>query len=74
MVHGGQRRAGLPVRAEPGRFFGDDGLLLKKFVFRVAPQEGLRQVEPVVRRIVAAPRPWVASPGGPADAATCSRW
>jgi hypothetical protein len=34
-------------------FFKDDGVLLKKFVFRVAPSEGLRKVEPVIRRIVA---------------------
>jgi len=32
-------------------FFGDNGLLLKKFVFRVAPNEGLKKVEPVVKRI-----------------------
>jgi hypothetical protein len=37
-------------------FFGDDGVLLKKFVFRVAPSEGLRKIEPAVRRIVAPPR------------------
>ncbi len=36
-------------------FFGDNGLLLKKFVFRVAPSEGLKKVEPVVQRIVAPP-------------------
>jgi hypothetical protein len=40
-------------------FFGDNGLLLKKFVFRVAPNEGLAKVEPVVRRIVAPPQPGV---------------
>jgi hypothetical protein len=37
-------------------FFGDNGLLLKKFVFRVTPEEGLAKVEPVVRRIVAPPQ------------------
>ncbi len=40
-------------------FFGDNGLLLKKFVFRVAPNEGLQKVEPVVRRIVSTPAPSV---------------
>ena len=40
-------------------FFGDNGLLLKKFVFRVGPSEGLAKVEPVVRRIVAPPQPGV---------------
>ena len=38
-------------------FFEDDGLLLKKFVFRVKPEEGLKKVEPVVRRIAAARAP-----------------
>ena len=31
-------------------------LLLKKFVYRVAPHEGLKKIEPVVRRIAAPPR------------------
>jgi len=37
-------------------FFGDNGLLLKKFVFRVEKNEGLAKVEPVVQRIVAPPK------------------
>ena len=40
-------------------FFKDDGVLLKKFVFRVAPHEGLKKVEPVVRRIIAPSKPGV---------------
>jgi hypothetical protein len=40
-------------------FFEDNGLLVKKFVFRVRPEEGLRKVEPVVRRIVEPARPTV---------------
>jgi hypothetical protein len=36
-------------------FFVDDGILLKKFIFRASPQEGLRAVEPIVRRISAPP-------------------
>jgi hypothetical protein len=36
-------------------FFGDNGMLLRKFVYRVAPHEGLKKMEPVVRRIVAPP-------------------
>lgn len=40
-------------------FFKDDGLLLKKFVFRVEPHEGLKKIEPAVRRIVSPPRPGV---------------
>jgi hypothetical protein len=57
-------RAANGTRATPmaqtlASFFGDDGVLLKKFVFRVAPQEGLKKIEPVVRRISAPPRPGV---------------
>jgi hypothetical protein len=37
-------------------FFADDGLLFKRFVYRVEPQEGLAKVEKVVRRIAAPPR------------------
>jgi len=37
-------------------FFADDGLLLKRFVYRVEPEEGLAKVEKVVRRIAAPPR------------------
>lgn len=40
-------------------FFNDDGVLLKKFVFRVAPNEGLKKVAPVIRRIVAPSSPTV---------------
>jgi len=40
-------------------FFSDDGLLLRKFVFRVGPEEGLKKLEPVVRRVVAPARPAV---------------
>src|SRR5437867_8482840 len=40
-------------------FFKDDGLLLKKFVYRVPPHEGLQTIEPVVKRIVAPSRPRV---------------
>jgi hypothetical protein len=40
-------------------FFEDNGVLVKKFVFRVRPTEGLKKVEPVVRRIVTPARPTV---------------
>ena len=36
-------------------FFKDDGLLVRKFIFRVEPGEGLKKLEPTVRRIVAPP-------------------
>lgn len=57
-------RAANGIKASPlaqtlSSFFKDDGLLLKKFVYRVAPSEGLKKVEPVVRRIVAPARPRV---------------
>ncbi len=41
------------------QFFEDDGMLLKKFVYRVHTNEGLERLEPVVRRIVSASRPAV---------------
>jgi hypothetical protein len=40
-------------------FFGDDGVLLKKFIFRAAPRDGLRAMEPIVKRIVAPARPGI---------------
>jgi hypothetical protein len=48
-----------PLAQRLTSFFKDDGLLVKKFVFRVSPQEGLKKIEPVVKRIVAPPRPTV---------------
>jgi hypothetical protein len=59
MVRAANGALASPMAQSLASFFNDDGLLLRKFVFRVAPQEGLRQVEPVVRRIVAGPRPGV---------------
>jgi len=44
-----------PFAQTVASFFGDNGLLLRKFVFRVAPHEGLKKLEPVVRRIAAPP-------------------
>jgi hypothetical protein len=55
MVRAANGRLASPTAQSLAAFFGDDGLLLKKFVFRVQPHEGLRQVEPAVRRIVARP-------------------
>lgn len=42
-----------PFAQSLASFFKDDGMLLKKFVFRVAPHEGLKRIEPVIRRIAA---------------------
>jgi len=46
-----------PMAQTLSGFFKDDGLLLKKFIFRVEPEEGLEKIEPAVRRIAAPPRP-----------------
>jgi hypothetical protein len=40
-------------------FFADDGVLLKKFVYRVEPQEGLAKIKPIVTRIATPARPAV---------------
>ncbi|MCU0241373.1 MAG: hypothetical protein MUF51_03000 [Vicinamibacteria bacterium] len=56
MVRAANGMQAAPMAQTLASFFGDNGLLLKKFVYRVKPQEGLRQVEPVVRRIVAPPK------------------
>jgi len=46
-----------PFAQSMANFFGDDGVLLKKFIYRVEPQEGLAKIEPVVRRVTAPTRP-----------------
>lgn len=48
-----------PLAQTLASFFADDGVLLRKFVYRVAPEEGLRKIEPVVQRIAAPPRPGI---------------
>jgi hypothetical protein len=48
-----------PTAQTLASFFDDNGLLLKKFIFRAAPEQGLKQIEPAVKRITAPPRPWV---------------
>lgn len=59
MVQAANGRQASPFAQSLSAFFEDDGLLLKKFVFRVKPEEGLKKVEPVVKRIAAPPRPTV---------------
>jgi hypothetical protein len=56
MVRAANGSAASPLAQSLASFFGDDGLLLKKFVYRVAPHEGLKKIEPVVKRIAAPPR------------------
>lgn len=48
-----------PFAQSVAGFFGDDGVLLKKFIYRVEPSEGLKRIEPVVRRVTAPTRPGV---------------
>jgi hypothetical protein len=59
MVRTANGMQAAPFAQSLSAFFEDDGLLLKKFVFRVAPHEGLRGLEPVVRRIAAPATPVV---------------
>jgi hypothetical protein len=40
-------------------FFQDDGLLLRRFIFRLEDKEGLEKIEPIVTRIVAPATPKV---------------
>jgi hypothetical protein len=56
MVKAANGNKASPLAQTLSAFFSDDGLLLKKFIFRVEPQQGLKQVEPVVKRIVAPAR------------------
>jgi len=59
MVRAANGMQAAPLAQSLSGFFGDNGVLLKKFIYRVAPTEGLKKVEPVVRRIAAPPRPGV---------------
>jgi hypothetical protein len=56
LVQAANGRAASPLAQTIASFFQDDGFLLRKFVYRVAPHEGLAKIEPVVRRIAAPPR------------------
>ena len=56
MVSAANGRAATPLAQTLASFFADDGMLLRKFVYRVRPHEGLKQIEPIVRRIAAPPR------------------
>jgi len=56
LVQAANGAAAAPLAQTVAAFFKDDGVLLRKFVFRVAPSEGLAKIEPVVKRISAPPR------------------
>jgi hypothetical protein len=57
MVKAANGRLASPFAQTVASFFGDNGVLLRKFVFRIGPTDGLKKLEPVVRRISAPPRP-----------------
>lgn len=40
-------------------FFDDDGMLLRRFIFRIEEDEGLEEIEPIVTRIATPPAPRV---------------
>jgi hypothetical protein len=56
MVNAANGSKATPLAQTLASFFADDGLLLRKFVYRVRPHEGLKRIEPIVRRISAPPR------------------
>ncbi len=53
MVRTANGAEAAPLAQSLSSFFEDDGLLLKKFVYRVAPHEGMKRIEPALRRIAA---------------------
>jgi hypothetical protein len=59
MVRAANGAAAAPLAQTVASFFADDGVLLRKFVYRVPPEEGLKTLEPAVRRIAAPPRPGI---------------
>jgi hypothetical protein len=56
LVRASNGAAATPLAQSLASFFADDGLLLKKFVYRVTPEEGLRKIGPVIKRIAAPSR------------------
>jgi hypothetical protein len=55
MVRAANGAAAAPFAQTMASFFGDDGVLLKKFIFRIEPSEGLKKIEPIVQRVSAPP-------------------
>ena len=53
MVQAANGAKATPLAQSVAGFFKDDGLLLKKFIFRVQPYEGLKAIQPIVARITA---------------------
>jgi hypothetical protein len=59
MIQAANGRKATAFAQSMASFFADDGVLLKKFVFRVEPQEGLPKIAPIIARISAPSRPGV---------------
>ena len=59
MVQAANGKKAAPFAQSMAGFFSDNGVLLKKFVFRVEPQEGIKKIAPIVTRISAPSRPGV---------------
>lgn len=53
MIQAANGARATPFAQSVAAFFADDGVLLKKFVFRVQPHEGVEGIKPAVTRIVA---------------------
>jgi hypothetical protein len=53
LVRAANGTSASPTAQSLASFFKDDGVLLKKFVYRVEPHEGLAKIEPAVKRIAA---------------------
>ena len=53
MVQAANGAKATPLAQSVAGFFKDDGVLLKKFIFRVQPYEGLKGIQPILNRIVA---------------------
>jgi hypothetical protein len=56
LVQAANGAAAAPLAQTISSFFQDDGLLLRKFVYRVEPREGLKKIGPVVKRIASPPK------------------
>ena len=59
MAQAANGRSATPFAQSVADFFKDDGVLLKKFVFRIEPGQGLKEIQPVVARISAPSSPIV---------------